>query len=314
MEKKLIVLAGPTATGKTKLGVLLAKTLDGEVVSADSMQLYRGMDIGTAKPSMAEREGIPHHLFDLADPRENFSVARYVEAAGQCVDDILARGKQPILVGGTGLYIEALCRGQHFADTPPETPHRQVLQAQATQEGSAALFKRLEAIDPESAARLHPNDTKRLIRALEVFLDTGKTLTQHNLEKAALRPRYARLLIGLTFAERADLRTRINLRVDEMLARGLLEEVRALLLAGVSPAGTAMQAIGYKELLPVLTQNAPLEPAIEEIKLRSRQYAKRQLTWFRNLSDIHWITWDKIPDFSRALQDSTNYFHNNGVN
>lgn len=313
MPQKLIVLGGPTASGKTKLGVQLCQALGGEVVSADSMQIYRGMDIGTAKPSLAEREGIPHHMLDVADPWEDYSVARYVQEASRCVDDIVARGKIPVIVGGTGLYIEALCRGQVFAEFFPESPHRKALQEEAARIGSLPLWERLHTVDPARAAQLHPNDEKRIIRALEVFLDTGKPLSEHNREKAATPPRYARVMLGLNFASRADLRARIDQRVDEMLEQGLLEELRRLLDAGLSPSSTAMQAIGYKELLGVLTKGESRAAAAEEIKLRSRQYAKRQLTWFRRFSEMHWIIWDKTPDFSSALQNSMCFLQAEGV-
>ena len=197
-SNKLIVICGPTATGKTKLGVALAKALGGEVVSADSMQVYRGMPIGTAQPTAEERDGVPHHMMAMADPSENYSVARYVEEATACVEDIFARGKQPILVGGTGLYIDALCKGQTFSDFQPDSGLRAKLQAQAAQGGLPRLWADLERIDPEAAARLHPNDEKRILRALEVWYTTGKTISQHNRETQAVPPRYEALTITLT--------------------------------------------------------------------------------------------------------------------
>ena len=301
---KLMVVCGPTASGKTKLGILLAKELNGEVVSADSMQLYRTMDIGTAKPTLEEREGIPHHMLDVADPWEQYSVARYVEEATACVEDIFARGKQPIVVGGTGLYIDALCRGLDFADEMPESHYREQLQKQVAEQGMEPLLRRLAEVDPSSAAKLHPNDEKRIIRALEVFEATGKTITQHNQESQLRPPKYERATIGLSFADRARLRARIDLRVDEMMAQGLEQEVRGLLERGIPQSCTAMQAIGYKEMVRHLEEgNSPLEAA-EEIKLRSRQYAKRQLSWFRRDSQIHWNLWGETPNFSSALQNS----------
>ena len=236
-SKKLIVICGPTATGKTKLGVALAKALGGEVVSADSMQVYRGMPIGTAQPTPEERDGVPHHMMAMADPSENYSVARYVEEATACVEDIFARGKQPILVGGTGLYIDALCKGQTFSDFQPDSGLRAKLQAQAAQGGLPRLWADLERIDPEAAARLHPNDEKRILRALEVWYTTGKTISQHNRETQAVPPRYEALTITLTYADRQALYARIDQRVDEMMAHGLVKEIQALLAAGIPKDG-----------------------------------------------------------------------------
>ncbi len=313
MQKKLVLVCGPTASGKTRLGIELCRALDGEVVSADSMQIYRGMDIGTAKPTQAEQSGIRHHMLSVADPDENYSVARYVREATACVEDIFARGKQPVIVGGTGLYMEALCRGQDFAASAADTGVRARLQAEAAQDGLPALMQRLSLLDPQSAARLHPNDEKRIIRALEVFYETGRPLSAHQSESRAAPPRYERLVIGLDFAERADLRSRIDARVDEMVAAGLVEEVRALMALGVPREATAMQAIGYKELLDALEHDAPLDAAMEEIKLRSRQYAKRQRSFFRRWKDIRWQIWDKVPDFNDALQNSISYLHQGGL-
>lgn len=310
-RKKLIVICGPTAAGKTKLGVALAKALDGEVVSADSMQVYRGLDIGTAKPTQEEMQGIPHHMLDVAEPWESFSVARYAELATACVEDIFARGKQPIVVGGTGLYSNALCSGQDFAPGNPAL--RQSLKARWQQEGAAALQAELSAVDPETAARLHENDEKRILRALEVYYDTGEPMSVHNKRQREQPPRYARLAIGLTFQDRQQLYAQIDARVDAMLQHGLEREVRALLQMGLPPQCTAMQAIGYKELAAALLSGASVETAAAEIKLRSRQYAKRQLSWFRREKDMHWHFWGKIPNFSLALQDSIHFLLGEGL-
>ena len=305
-SKKLIVICGPTATGKTKLGVALAKALDGEVVSADSMQVYRGMPIGTAQPTAEERAGIPHHMMAMADPSENYSVARYVEEATACVEAIFARGKQPILVGGTGLYIDALCKGQTFSDFQPDSGLRAKLQAQAAQGGLPRLWADLERIDPEAAARLHPNDEKRILRALEVWYTTGKTISRHNRETQAVPP---------TYAGRQALYARIDQRVDEMMAHGLVQEIQALLAAGIPKDGTAMQAIGYKELVPAVASGDAdaIQQAAEEVKLRSRQYAKRQLSWFRRNPKAHWIEVDRQGNISSIIRDSTDFLHENGV-
>ena len=313
MPPKILVVVGPTASGKTKLSVELALRHNGEVVSADSMQIYRTMDIGTAKPTAEEMQGVPHHMLDVADPEEDFSVARYVEMAAACVDDILARGKLPILAGGTGLYIDSLLSGRTFAAFAPESPLRAQLQQQFQQEGGENMWQRLREIDPEAAARLHPNDEKRIIRALEVWYQTGKTITQHNLETQAVPPRYDALTIGLSFQEREDMWKRIDRRVDEMMSAGLVEEVRALLARGVPQGCTALQAIGYKEMVQAVLEDGDVLAAAEEVKLRSRQYAKRQLTWFRRNQSTRWYQWGREPDFADALRTSTEYMEEFGL-
>jgi tRNA dimethylallyltransferase len=277
------------------------------------MQIYRRMDIGTAKPTPEEMDGVPHHMLDVADPDEDFSVARYVEMASRCVDDILSRGKLPIVAGGTGLYIDSLLSGRTFAAFSPESPLRGELEARMKQEGGGALLAELANIDPEAAARLHPNDEKRIIRALEVYLTTGKTITQHNLETQAIPPRYDALTLTLNFETRADLWARIDRRVDQMMADGLVEEVQGLLDSGVPDKCTAMQAIGYKELAAALRGHGDVRAAAEEVKLRSRQYAKRQLTWFRRNQNAKWICWDSSPNFERACQISTEYLEEFGI-
>ena len=313
MPPRIVILCGPTATGKTRLGVALAKALGGEVVSADSMQVYRDMAIGTARPTEEEMEGIPHHMMAVADPTENFSVARYVAEATPIVDDILARGKLPLIVGGTGLYIDALRKGQSFSAFDPKSGWRERLQARVKAEGLPTLFAELEGIDPEAAARLHPNDEKRILRALEVWYETGETISAHDRRTKAIPPRYEAAVIALTYKDRADLYARIDQRVDSMMERGLVNEVKALLDRGVPPDCTAMQAIGYKELAPAILSGGDLSAAAEEIKLRSRQYAKRQLTWFRRDPAAHWIELDDPPDFSAVLRDSTEYLRGLGI-
>lgn len=308
---KLLVICGPTASGKTALAVALAKATGGEVVSADSMQIYRRMDIGTAKPTAEEMDGVPHHMLDVADPGEDYSVARYVSDATACVEDILSRGKLPIVAGGTGLYIDNLLAGREFASFTGAW--RQKLQDQAEREGIEVLYRELEQVDPQRAAKLHLADEKRIIRALEVWHETGETITEHDRRTAALPPRYEAVRIGLTFAERADMWDRIDRRVDQMMAAGLVEEVEGLLSSGVPESCTAMQAIGYKEMVAALREGRAVSEAAEEIKLRSRQYAKRQLTWFRREPSVKWITWEKIPDFSMALQNSTAYLEETGL-
>ena len=313
MPPKILVICGPTASGKTALAVELARRHNGEVVSADSMQIYRRMDIGTAKPTREEMRGVPHHMLDVADPEEDFSVARYVDMAARCVDDILARGGLPIVAGGTGLYIDSLLSGRTFAHFDPDSALRAQLEERVRREGGQALLDELARADPDTAARLHPNDEKRIVRALEVYLSTGKTITQHNRETLALPPRYDALTITLAFQRREDMWARIDRRVDEMMAAGLAEEVRALLDSGVPARCTAMQAIGYKEMAAALRGGGDVCAAAEEIKLRSRQYAKRQLTWFRRTEGAKWLFWGPEPDFEAACRTSTKYLEEFGL-
>ena len=313
MTPKIVCVAGPTACGKTTLGVLLARRFHGEVVSADSMQIYRGMTVGTAAPTEAEMQGVPHHMIAVADPAEQWSAAEYVSRATPVVDDILARGKLPVLVGGTGLWMDALIRGHGFAKGHAGGAIRRELEARLEREGIAPLLEELRQVDPESAERLHPADTKRILRALEVYRETGSTISAHNAATRMIPPRYDAVWIGLQFADRADMKALIDRRVDKMVQEGLLDEVRALLAMGLPRNATAMQAIGYKEFLGVL-DGALTEPeAIELVKLRSRQYAKRQLTWLRRNPDIHWIFWEKDRDFARALQISTEILSASGL-
>ena len=310
---RIVVVCGPTASGKTALAVALAQVLDGEVVSADSMQIYRRMDIGTAKPTPQEQAGIPHHMLDVAEPEESFSVARYVEMATPIVDHILARGRVPIVAGGTGLYLDHLVAGRQFAPFPEDGRLRARLQQRAAQEGLDQLRAELALADPDSAARLHPHDEKRILRALEVWLATGKTLTRHNQDSQALPPRYRTLTLRLDFQNRETLWERINRRVDDMMERGLADEVRLLLDSGLNPHCTAMQAIGYKELAAALQTGSPLQPAVELVKLRSRQYSKRQRTWFARNRDAHVLLWENIPDISAAVEISTQLAMDFGV-
>ena len=285
---KLICIGGPTASGKTGLSIALAKELDGEIVSCDSMQVYRRMDIGTAKPDLEEREGIVHHMLDVAEPDEDFSVSRYCRMATPIIDDILSRGKTAIIVGGTGLYMDSLIKGNDFAPFP-STGRREELEAIAAREGIAPLLEQLRAIDPDSAERLHPADQKRIIRALEVYLETGITITEHNRRTQAIPPRYDPVWLAIEDADRQTLYERINRRVDLMLEQGLVEEIRSLLQEGISPSCTAMQAIGYKEFVGALQGQCSIEAAAEQVKQASRNYAKRQLTWFRRNKAIHWL-------------------------
>lgn len=283
----IICLAGPTASGKTALAVELAKAFNGEVVSCDSMQVYKRMDIGTAKPSQDEMQGIPHHMIDVAEPTEDFSVSRYCHLATPIVEDIVARGKTAIIAGGTGLYMDSLIKGNDFAPFP-STGVREKLEQQADAEGMEAMAAWLRSIDPETAERIH--DRKRLLRALEVYLETGETITEHNRKTQLLPPRFTPLWLGLDFADRQQLYDRIDLRVTKMLEAGLIGEIQGLLNSGIPETATAMQAIGYKEFVDALEGRGTIGEAADSVRQSSRRYAKRQLTWFRRNKTIHWIT------------------------
>ena len=300
--KNVIVVTGPTATGKTALAVELALRLNGEVISADSMQLYRGMDVGTAKVTAAEARGVPHHLVDAADPSENWSVSRWVSAAAETAEDIFSRGKLPIVAGGTNLYIDSLLSGRDFAES--EDPAlRAELNAEYDRLGGAAFREALRAVDPERAEKLHAADKKRLVRAMEVWRLTGETITVHDARTKALPPRWPSLRVALSYADRAALYARIDERVDAMMQNGLIDEVQRLLNAGLRPESTAMQAIGYKEIAAFLRGECPMAEAVEAVRRESRRYAKRQLTWLRRDPELHWILWDGVPDISKAADE-----------
>lgn len=302
MKNRVLVITGPTATGKSALGIMLAERLNGEIISADSMQVYRGMDIGTAKVTAEETRGIPHHMLDVAEPGEDYSVSRYVAEASACAEDIFSRGKVPILVGGTGLYIDSLLSGRDFAGQA-DSALRARLGAEYDMLGGEAFRARLREIDPERAEKLHPADKKRLVRAMEVWLSTGETITAHDDSTRLAPKRWPSLRYAVSFADRAALYERIDRRVDDMLRRGLVAEVRGLLDRGLSPDSTAMQAIGYKEAAAFLRGECTLESAAEEIKRASRRYAKRQLTWLRRDGELRYILWRDTPDIPRAAEE-----------
>lgn len=304
----LLVITGPTATGKTALGVELALNLGGEIVSADSMQVYRGMDIGTAKATMEERKGVPHHMVDVADPGEVYSAAKYSEEAAVCVEDIRARGKIPIVVGGTGLYIDGLLRGTEYAAAPGDSGVRQELEAEYDRLGGAAFRENLRAVDPARAERLPAGDKKRLVRAYEVYVLTGKTITWFDEMSRSVPPRYTAATVVLDYARREDLYERIDRRAAHMFEKGLEEEVRGLLENGLSDSSTAMQAIGYKETAAFLRGEITRVEAIDLVQRKSRQYAKRQLTWLRRDAGAHWIRWEREPDLEWARRVSTEIF------
>jgi tRNA dimethylallyltransferase len=305
-KERIICVCGPTASGKSALGIVLALDLGGEVISCDSMQVYRGMDIGTAKPGPAEIAVVPHHMIDVADPFEDYSAARYAEEAASCITGVISRGKLPIVVGGTGLYFDALIKGGDYSPKP-DPAVREELSALARTRGGEYLFSMLKEQDPQSAARLHVNDTKRIIRALEVKIATGITLSEHNERSRSIPPRYEAVMIGLDFEHREALYDRINRRVDEMFARGLVGEVASLIRSGVSDSCTAMQAIGYKETAAYLRGECTLDGAVEAVKLATRRYAKRQLTWFRRYGRMKWIIQPDTPDPDEVRRLSTQY-------
>ncbi|MGM9650255.1 MAG: tRNA (adenosine(37)-N6)-dimethylallyltransferase MiaA [Butyricicoccaceae bacterium] len=312
MKQTLICIAGPTASGKTALSVALAQQLHTEIISADSMQLYRGMDIGTAKPDVRERGGVVHHMFDVAEAGESFSVARYQQLADACAQDILARGMVPIVCGGTGLYMDALIDGSTFSGDETNTQIREKYQQMAQEQGVHAVHECLRAVDPEAAERIHENNLKRVIRALEVFEQTGITLDELNRRNKRREPKYEAVMIGLCPSTRELLYERINRRVDVMLEQGLLEETRSLLEQG-KITGTAAQAIGYKELLPYFAGEATLEACVETLKQASRNYAKRQLTWLKRNPNIEWLNYDSSEEFEELVRRSTKIIRSHGV-
>ena len=285
-KQAILVIVGPTAVGKTQLSLELAQERTGEIVSADSMQVYRGMNIGTAKPTTAEQQLVPHHLIDIRDPDQLFNAADFVSLAELAIKDIASRGKVPIVSGGTGLYIDALVDGFLFPDSKADPKLRRELRIRASKEPEA-LYKELERVDPQSAKRLHPNDLRRIVRALEVYYRTGEPISALQQKAAQAEKPYDPLFIGLT-RNRPELYERINQRVDQMLTQGLVEEVKQL-IEHYPHQPTALQALGYKEIVWYLKGNMSLEEAVEILKRDTRRYAKRQLSWFRRNTRIHWF-------------------------
>lgn len=295
----LLVLVGPTAVGKTKLSLDLAHQFDAEIISGDSMQVYRRMDIGTAKLPMDEREGIVHHMMDIHEPDEAFSVAEFHDRAKPLIQDITARGKLPFIVGGTGLYVESLCYGFEFSEQGSDEAFREEMEQYAALNGNAALHARLAEIDPETAGRLHANDIRRVIRALEVYHMTGRTMSQQ-LQHQTREPQYQLCLIGLTM-DRQLLYKRIEERIDQMLAQGLVQEVESLLAEGYNRKLVSMQGLGYKEIAAYLEGELSYEAAVTLLKRDTRHFAKRQLSWFRRMKDIHWIDLTDISCYEQHL-------------
>ncbi|NWL90382.1 tRNA (adenosine(37)-N6)-dimethylallyltransferase MiaA [Paenibacillus sp. 79R4] len=296
----LLVLVGPTAVGKTKLSIEIAKAFSCEIISGDSMQVYRGMDIGTAKIQPSEMEGIPHHLIDVLNPDEPFSVAQFQDSCRQLIPAIGERGKLPFIVGGTGLYVESVCYEYQFTDTGGDEGFRSQMQCIADEEGNETLHARLAAVDPKSAEKLHPNDVRRVIRALEIYHLSGTTLSSQ-LESQNKQSPYNLCIIGLTM-DRQMLYNRIEQRIDEMMEVGLVDEVRSLLGQGFTRNLISMQGLGYKEILEHLEDGVPLEDAVTKLKRDTRRFAKRQLSWFRHMKDISWVDVTDHKNFSGNLE------------
>lgn len=289
MPPPLVVIVGPTAVGKTAVSIQLAKMLAGEIISGDSMQVYRFMDIGTAKPTEQEKDGISHYMLDLLEPNEEFSVALFQEKVHYYIADILARGKLPLLVGGTGLYVRSIIDHYDFSPAAIDHSYRNELLRQAESYGNKYIHEKLREVDPETAGRLHYNDIRRVIRALEVFRQTGRTISSFHYRDSNLPPKYRLAYFGLTM-ERPGLYTRIEQRVDQMISNGLVEEMKNLLDRGYSPDLTSMQGLGYKEIIGYLQGQYSLVEAIELLKRNTRRFAKRQLTWFRRDPRIKWLS------------------------
>lgn len=298
---RMVAIGGPTATGKTALSVALAKEFGGEVVNADSMQIYRGLDIGTAKPTAEERQGIPHHLMDFLPPEAPYSVADFTAAAAPLIEQLNSAGKLPIVTGGTGLYITSLMKGTAFAPEKTDPAIRARLQTEADEQGSAALYARLQQIDPAYAEKLHPNNLPRVIRALELFEATGRRMSEQQRAALAAEPPYRSLCICLTCRDRAELYRRIDRRVDSMLQNGVLEEAK-LVYDNRETYRTAAQAIGYKEFFPYFAGEMPLNDCTNRLKQATRNYAKRQLTWFRHQANGVWLYVDEEPPAPRAAE------------
>jgi tRNA dimethylallyltransferase len=291
----LVVIAGPTAAGKTDLAIQAAKRLDGEIVSADSMQIYRHMNIGTAKPTIEERQGVPHHMIDIAEPDEEYNAALYQKDAGEAIRETAERGKLPILAGGTGLYVNSILYPMNFTDAVEDQDYRSYLNGLLETQGNQHVHSLLNEVDPDTAARLHPNDTRRIIRAMEVYHVTGKTMMEYRQGFRDMEPVYDLMLYGLTM-ERQKLYNRINLRVDIMVETGLADEVRGLLDMGYNKDLVSMQGLGYKEIVPYLEGRRSLEETTEILKMETRRFAKRQMTWFRRESRIQWLDADRFEN------------------
>ena len=309
-KQPLIVICGPTASGKTALSIAIAKTIGCEVVSADSMQIYKGMTIATAKPTPEEMDGVPHHLIDFLEPSNSFSVADYVSLAHKAIEDIGNRGMIPLVCGGTGLYINSLVDNITFDESCSSTTLRDELLELAKEKGNGYLLEMLREFDPESAERFHENNLTRIIRAIEVYKTTGKTISQFNRESKDKGSPYDAVMIGINYCDRQKLYDRINLRVDMMMENGLLDEAKEVLSGDLK---TSYQAIGYKELAPYFNGEAYLEDCIDKLKMESRRYAKRQLTWFRRDKRINWIYADECSSFEEIVAKALEIVLSSGI-
>ena len=292
MKKKAIVVVGATASGKTALGVHIAKRFNGEVISADSMQIYKRMDIATAKPTIEEMDGIKHHLIDFIDVQSQYSVSNYCDDAKDVFDKIIENDKLPVIVGGTGLYIDSFLSNTKFLEAASSDNTRKELLLEAEKNGIESLYEQLKVIDPDAAKNIHPNNTVRVVRALEIYRTTGKTLTEQNKLSHAVESDIEPLYIGINYADRENLYSRINLRVDLMLEAGLLEEAKDFFK--MNPSKTAFNAIGYKELKPFIDGDLAFDVCVENLKRETRRYAKRQITWFKRNKNINWVYADKL--------------------
>ena len=311
MLPKIVAVAGPTASGKTALSIDIAKKYGGEIVSCDSMQIYKYMDIGTAKPSKEEQSGIPHYMIDEISPDERFCVVDYANRARKYIDDILSRGKLPVLVGGTGLYLDSVINNVGFSEAGSDEEYRRKLQELANAEGNGAVHNLLAKIDPSAAEKIHPNNLRRVIRALEIYKTTGKTMEQVNADSVR-EPLYDTLIIGLNM-DRELLYDRINRRVDLMMEQGLEKEVRKILDMGIGKDSTALQAIGYKEFIEYFDGKISKAEAVEKIKQESRRYAKRQLTWLRRNDKINWLILQNDYNYTKILIQSFTLINKFGI-
>ncbi|MCI6731613.1 MAG: tRNA (adenosine(37)-N6)-dimethylallyltransferase MiaA [Lachnospiraceae bacterium] len=313
MKKPLIILTGPTAVGKTALSIKLARAIDGEIISADSVQVYRRMDIGSAKITKQEMEGIPHYLIDVLEPEEDFNVMVFQQMAKKAMDEIYARGKIPIITGGTGFYIQAVLNDISFTETDADDELRKKLEEEAEQNGADALHQKLQAVDPKAAEEIHPNNVKRVIRALEFYLETGKKISEHNAAERQKESPYNFAYFVLNM-DRQKLYSRIELRVDQMLEAGLVEEVRQLKQEGCQKGMVSMQALGYKEILSWLNGECTFDEAISILKRDTRRFAKRQLTWFRREKDVCWIEKEQYDnDEDRILNAMIRILYEKGI-
>ncbi|AOT72922.1 tRNA (adenosine(37)-N6)-dimethylallyltransferase MiaA [Geosporobacter ferrireducens] len=305
MKKPLVIIVGPTGVGKTDLSIEIAKKMDGEIVSADSMQIYKHMDIGSAKPSIEEQDHIPHYLMDEIDPREEFSVAQYQKKAKAYIEKILLSGKLPIIVGGTGLYVNSIIYNIDFTATISNWNLRKQLEEEAHKYGNKYIHDKLRNIDSEAAERIHPNNLKRVIRALEVYYEGGEKIKDFQ-ESLTENPAYQYAMIGL-IRDRKELYERINLRVDLMIQQGLIEEVKNLMASGLDTDAISMKGLGYKEIIRYLKGDYSLEAAVEIIKRDTRRYAKRQITWFKRYDQIQWFDVGAYEEKKVFLHDITNF-------